>query len=378
LWITILTTFTYGCNLGPAQMARHLRGRVSAHQLWSVNRRHITADRIDAAVRDIVNSYSRFRLPRIWGDEKVAAADGTKFELYEENLLAEYHIRHGGYGGVAYHHVSALYIALISHFMVCGAWEAIYLLDGLEKNKSDIQPDTIHADTQGQSAPVFGMAHLLGIKLLPRIRNWKDLIFYRPSKGTTYQHIDSLFSDVIDWALIETHWQDLFRVVLSIKAGKVLPSMLLQKLSTYSRKNRLYQAFRELGRVDRTVFLLRYISDPRMRAQITATTNKVEAYNGFTQWLGFGGEGVMPENDPEEVLKRVKYNGLIANAVILQNVVDLTAALHELAAAGYTIQRDDVAALSPYGTSHIQRFGDYVLNLEEEPPPLEEDRPLPF
>jgi TnpA family transposase len=41
--------------------------------------------------------------------------------------------------------------------------------------KADIQPDTLHADTQGQSTPVFGLAHLLGIKLMPRIRNWKDL-----------------------------------------------------------------------------------------------------------------------------------------------------------------------------------------------------------
>ncbi|MBH8605906.1 Tn3 family transposase, partial [Thermoactinomyces sp. CICC 10522] len=33
------------------------------------------------------------------------------------------------------------------------------------------------------------------------------------------------------------------------------------RLSNDSRKNRLYKAFRELGRVVRTVFLLEYISD---------------------------------------------------------------------------------------------------------------------
>jgi len=88
-------------------------------------------------------------------------------------------------------------------------WEAIYILEGLLKNTSDIQPTTIHADTQGQSAPVFGLAHLLGIKLMPRIRNWKDLRFFRPSTDARYKHIDSLFSDTIDWDLIETHWPDL-------------------------------------------------------------------------------------------------------------------------------------------------------------------------
>jgi TnpA family transposase len=46
------------------------------------------------------------------------------------------------------------------------------------------------------------------------------------------------------------------QVVLSIHTGKLLPSWLLQKLNTDSPKNKLYLAFRELGRVIRTMFLL--------------------------------------------------------------------------------------------------------------------------
>ena len=82
-------------------------------------------------------------------------------------------------------------------------WEAIYILDGLLNNSSEIQPDTIHGDTQAQSATVFGLAHLLGVKLMPRIRNWQDLTFLRPTKKSKYKHLDSLFSDVANWALIE-------------------------------------------------------------------------------------------------------------------------------------------------------------------------------
>jgi TnpA family transposase len=182
--------------------------------------------------------------------------------------LAEYHIRYGGYGGIAYHHVADNYVALFSHFIPCGVWEAIYIIEGLLQNTSDIQPDTVHADTQGQSTPVFALAHLLGIKLMPRIRNWHDLILYRSDKTSLYQHIDGLFTEVIDWRLIETHWQDLLQVVLSIKAGKISSALLLRKLGNYSRKNRLYQAFRELGRVVRTVFLLQYLSDPGSAIQV--------------------------------------------------------------------------------------------------------------
>jgi TnpA family transposase len=118
-------------------------------------------------------------------------------------------------------------------------WEAVYILDGLRKNQSDIQPDTVHADTQGQSTPVFGLAYLLGIKLMPRIRNWKDLKLFRPNPTTRYTHLEELFSEAIDWELLQTHLPDMLRVALSIKAGRLMPSTILRELGTASRKNKL-------------------------------------------------------------------------------------------------------------------------------------------
>jgi TnpA family transposase len=53
----------------------------------------------------------------------------------------------------------------------------------------------------------------------------------------------------------------MLRVALSIKVGTIMPSTILRRLATYSCKNKLYFAFRELGRVVRTIFLLQYISD---------------------------------------------------------------------------------------------------------------------
>lgn len=216
----LLTTFTYGCNLGPTQAARHMRGVVTPQMLSFINQRHVSLKGLNSALVDIINRYHVLDLPKLWGDGNSAAADGTKYDLYEQNLLSEYHIRYGGYGGIAYHHVADSYIALFSHFISCGTWEAVYIIEGLLQNQSDIQPETIHADTQGQSTPVFALSYLLGINLMPRIRNWKDLNFYRPDKETVYQHIDALFTESINWELIQTHWQDLFQVVLSIQAGK--------------------------------------------------------------------------------------------------------------------------------------------------------------
>lgn len=362
----VLLTFGYGSNLGPTQTSKHVKGSITPREIQFTNQRHMTAENIDRAIKEIINKFNTLSIPILWGDINTAAADGTKIDLYSENLLSEYHIRYGGYGGIAYHHVSDRYVALFSHFIPCGVWEAVYIIDGLLKNKSDIQPDTIHADTQGQSATVFALTHLLGIKLMPRIRNWKDLKFYKPYKESSYEHINMLFKDTIKWDIIETHFEDLFQVILSIKTGKIMPSTLLRKLNNYSKKNKLFQSFRELGNVIRTMYLLDFISDIELREKITESTNKTESYNAFSSWCFFGGEGVIRENNLDDQTKSVKYNDLLANIVILQNTIDMENVVKQLKNEGLDVSKQDIKNLSPYLTSHIKRFGEYVIDLDGE------------
>lgn len=207
---------------------------------------------------------------------------------------------------------------------------------------------------------------------MPRIRNWKNLKFYKAEKNLVYKHIESLFKDTINWDIIETHYQDLFQIILSIKTGKILPSTLLRKLNNYSRKNKLYQAFRELGNIIRTVYLLDFISNTPLRERITERTNKVEAYHGFSKWFFFGGEGIICENNPEEQSKIIKYNDLLSNAVILHNVIDISIALEKLNDEGIILSIEDIKALSPYMTKHIKRFGEYIVNLDEIPEPIKQ------
>ena len=94
-------------------------------------------------------------------------------------------------------------------------------------------------------------------------------------------------------------------MVISIQEGKVLPSMLLRKLSTYSRKNRLYQAFHALGTVVRTAFLLTFISDVKLREVIHRSTNKVEEYHNFEDWITFALRGAISDNVFEEQEKQI-------------------------------------------------------------------------
>jgi TnpA family transposase len=211
---------------------------------------------------------------------------------------------------------------------------------------------------------------------MPRIRNWKHLTWYRPSPDSHYEHIDALFTETADWQLIETHLPDMLRVVLSIKEGRFTPSTILRRLGTYSRKNRLYHAFCELGRVIRTGFLLRYLADAELRSTVHAAMNKNESWNQFLQWVAFAGDGMIAENDRLAQRKIIKYNHLLANCLLFYTIAEMTRVLGELRAEGYPIGAEVAASLSPYTTGHYTRFGHYSLDLSRELKPLAYDAPI--
>ncbi|AJZ56150.1 tn3 transposase DDE domain protein [Paraburkholderia fungorum] len=357
----LLTIFAMGCNLGPTQAARHMGDKITPHMMSFVNHRHLSLERLETAQRELIELYLRLDLPKHWGDGKTVAADGTQYDFYDNNLLAGYHFRYRKMGAVAYRHVADNYIAVFRHFIPPGILEAIYVIEGLLKADLSVQADTVHADTQGQSAAVFAFTYLLGIKLMPRIRNWQDLKLYRVDAATQYQHIDGLFTEVVDWELIERHWKDLMQLTLSIQSGAISSPLLLRRFGAASPRNRLSLAAEELGKVVRTVFLLEWLGSSELRQEITATTNKVESYNGFAKWFSFGGD-VLPVNDPDEQQKRLRYNDLMASAAILQNTVDMMQALRSMVKDGIEVNPDDIRFLSPYLTSNLKRFGKYELD----------------
>jgi len=168
----------------------------------------------------------------------------------------------------------------------------------------------------------------------------------------------------------------MIQVVLSIQAGRVMPSMLLRKLGTNNRRRLLYRAFRELGRVERTLFLLRFFSSTEVRRVIRAETTKIEAYNDFLDWVSFGGP-VIKSGDPVEQEKQLKYASLVANTIMLSNVADLSQVLSDMASNGHPVTSELVVSTSPYTRGHILRFGQYALDMADLPGPLD-PQPLPF
>ena len=361
----VATTLSYGCNMGPTQTERSLPNYTRKQIAWLFNH-HVTDQKLIKTIRELINRYNVFALPKHWGPGDSLSVDGTFWDMYKQNLLAAHHIRYGRYGGVGYYHVSDRYIALFSNFISCGTHESIYLLDGIIENDSDIQAKKVHGDSWAQSEVLFGIASLLSTRIMPRIKQFKHLSYYKASSHDHYENIETLFTEkLIDWELIETHYYDMLRVAISIHKGKVKSSIVLRKLCSKSRKNKLYFALRELGRVERTLFLLNYINDPMLRQMIQAATCKSEEFNQFISWIRFGGGGVISDNMRPNQSKIIRFNHLLANLLIFHTVVYQTKAINKLRQGGIEIADEILSGISPYWTEHLNRFGVFELDMQK-------------
>ena len=154
---------------------------------------------------------------------------------------------------------------------------------------------------------------------MPRIRSFKHLNFYRPAgmNEKSYKHISEIFtSKEPNWRLIESMYHDMLRVVMSIQSGKIKASTILKKLCFKSKKNKLHHAFRELGRVVRTIFLLNYIADVDLRRKIQSATCRSEEFNNFIDWITFGKDSIIHSNNSKVQQKVIAFSRMVANAVM--------------------------------------------------------------
>ncbi|MFQ4150209.1 Tn3 family transposase [Arthrobacter sp. LAPM80] len=350
-----------GINLGLTKMSESCTG-VTYAQLDRQQASHIRDETYSAALAELVNTQHAHSFAAHWGDGTTSSSDGQRFRAGSHaESTGHVNPKYGAEPGrMIYTHVSDKYSPFHSKLINVGDRDATYVLDGLLYHESDLAIQEHYTDTAGFTDHLFALMHLLGYRFAPRIRNIGDTRLYTPTNDPDLATLAPLIGGTINTKTIAAHWDEILRLATSIKTGTVTASLMMRKLGAYPRQNGLATALRELGKLERTLFLLDWLQDPDLRRKVTAGLNKGEARNTLARAVFFNRLGEIRDRSFEQQRYRASGLNLLTAAIVLWNTVYLDRTITTLNQEGNAPDPDLLRFLSPLGWEHINLTGDYT------------------
>ncbi len=348
-------------NIGLTKMAESSPGMTYAKLSW-LQAWHIRDETYSAALAELVNSQFNHSFAANWGDGTTSSSDGQRFRAGGRGeSTGHVNPKYGNEPGrLFYTHISDQYAPFSTRVVNVGVRDSTYVLDGLLYHESDLRIEEHYTDTAGFTDHVFALMHLLGFRFAPRIRDLGETKLYVPQSVQDYPTLRPMIGGTLNIKHVRAHWDEILRLAASIKQGTVTASLMLRKLGSYPRQNGLAVALRELGRIERTLFILDWLQSVELRRRVHAGLNKGEARNALARAVFFNRLGEIRDRSFEQQRYRASGLNLVTAAIVLWNTVYLERATQGLADAGKPVNTDLYQYLSPLGWEHVNLTGDYV------------------
>jgi hypothetical protein len=145
--------------------------------------------------------------------------------------------------------------------------------------------------------------------------------------------------------LIRNAWDETVRVIASMEERIVSPSLMLHRLGSYARQNSVYQALSEIGRVQKTIHILKTIDDEEYRRRMSRELNKGEASHGK--------EGAMRGREFGDQLHTFSCLSILHNTVVARNTMQIGKIVSQLRGEGHQIEDETLSHVTPLLRKHI-------------------------
>lgn len=349
-----------GLNLGLSKMA----GATNTHdffQLSRLSRWHVESEAMARALASVIEGQSALPMARFWGTGQTASSDGQFFPTTRHGeALNLINARYGHEPGLkAYTHVSDQFGPFATQTIPATVNEAPYILDGLLMTGAGQKIREQYADTGGFTDHVFAVTTLLGFQFIPRIRDLPSKRLYLFDPPACPKELKGLIGGKIRERLIMTNWPDILRSVATMASGAMPPSQLLRKFASYPRQHELAVTLREIGRVERTLFIIDWLLDADMQRRAQIGLNKGEAHHALKNALRIGRQGEIRDRTSEGQHFRMAGLNLLAAIVIYWNTKHLGLAVTNRRREGLDCSPSLLAHISPLGWAHILLTGEY-------------------
>ena len=324
----------YGCQVGTGKVAK-ISSQISASELERTINWYFSPDNVAEANDKILVLMDRLRLPQLYRrheDQFHTSSDGQKVEVSVDSLHAQPSFKYFGRGKGAsvYTFIDERHFLYHSTVISSPEREAPYVIDGLMHN--DVVKSDIHStDTGGYTEMLFGVMRLLGFSYAPRIKGFSKQQRYGFRRRKEYEErgYRILPDGYINTSLIEDQWDHVLRFVVTIKRKVTSATQLFKRLNSYSRQHPLYAALKEFGKIEKSLFLLKWIDLLDLRQAVEKQLNKGENANRFADAICFGRDQEFLHAEKMEHEVAAGCNRLIRNAIICWNYLYLSQRLAE-------------------------------------------------
>jgi TnpA family transposase len=207
---------------------------------------------------------------------------------------------------------------------------------------------------------VFILCAMLGFRFCPRLRDFPDRKLATLEPASAYKDLAPLLGRRIRTEVIREHWDEILRLVASLHAGTALPSAMLKRLAAYQRQNQLDLALQELGRIERTLFMLDWLESPQLRQRCHAGLNKSEQRHVLAQVVCTFKQGRIADRGQEAQQFRASGLNLVIATIVYWNSTYIADAVAHMRAEGGTVPDALLVHTSPLIWEHIGFSGDFL------------------
>ena len=295
----IATIMAQGCNIGTFTMAQLIDG-VSYNRMKNISDWFLTEDTQRSSLAVLVNAISNLDITKHWGSGKTSSSDGQRFSWRKKVLEQSYSPKFHDFALEFYTFIADNYAPFFAMPKECSDRDAPYVLDGLLYNESDLLLEEHYTDTGGYTEINFAAFAMLGKTFSPRIKGIQKQRIYKIDKDKDYGDLAVLLNSSksnihINW--ITEQWDRMGHFYASLESGYVTASTALKRLNAYTGKNHFYRANRELGRIFKTIRILKYMSDEITRSNSTRGLLKSEQLHQLTRDLKYAKRGRLTARD---------------------------------------------------------------------------------
>jgi TnpA family transposase len=355
------------CNTGPEPFVRQDTPALRRDRLLWVDQNYVRDDTLIACNAALVAAQNRIALARVWGGGDVASADGMRFVVPVRTIHAAPNPKYFNRGrGVTWYNLLSDQRTGLNAITVPGTLrDSLVLLAVVLEQQTELQPTQIMTDTGAYSDVVFGLFRLLGYRFSPRLADIGGTRFWRVDQQADYGDLNALARQRVNVDRITPHWDDVLRLIGSLKLGLVPAMGIMRTLQVDERPTSLAQAIAEIGRIDKTIHTLNFIDDEARRRATLLQLNFGEGRHSLARDVFHGKRGELFQRYREGQEDQLSALGLVVNMIVLWNTLYMDAVLAQLRSEGYPVLPEDEARLSPFGHEHINMLGRYSFSVPE-------------